>query len=225
VGSFLFTNSAELVGLVIEYGVDRVIVPGSLLLEVADELLRRPQPPSGAIGVEVQMLTEPISLATGASTGVVVTWIEPGGPADGLLTVGDVIEALQGRSITNLQDWNVPVARLAADEKLNLLVRHRQKIRDVTLVAAGTVVNASSRSLGLTLENRTRAGTEVIRVEHASAGDHAGLMAGDLIVLAGEIEKPTPAQVNRAFGSLSPGQHLLVAVRRGTTHLVTAIQR
>ena len=57
-GSFLFTSNAELVGLVIAYGVERAIVPGATLLAEADRLFEKPKAPAGAIGVGVLLLRD-----------------------------------------------------------------------------------------------------------------------------------------------------------------------
>ncbi len=158
-GSFLFTSNAELVGLVIAHGVERAIVPGATLLAEADRLLERPKAPAGAIGIEVQALTEPVASVTGASGGVVVTWVERAGAATGHLMVGDVIEALDGRTLASRQQWDVRIARLSAGETLMLRVRSRGEVQEVALVATAAPVQPASRSLGLTLRGRARIAT------------------------------------------------------------------
>jgi hypothetical protein len=60
-GSFLFTNSAELAGLVITYRGGLAIVPGGTVLAEAERLLTMPPGPPGAIGIEVQDLTLPLA--------------------------------------------------------------------------------------------------------------------------------------------------------------------
>ncbi len=224
-GSFLFTSNAELVGLVIAYGVERAIVPGATLLAEADRLLERPKAPAGAIGVEVQALTEPVASVTGAPGGVVVTWVERAGAATGRLMVGDVIEALDGRTLATRQWWDVRIARLSVGETLTLRVRRRGEVQEVALVATAVSAPPAGRSLGLTLRGRTRIGAEVIRVERASAADRAGLTVGDVITLVADVHAPTPAQVTQSFASVREGQRVMVAVTRGDTHFVTTLER
>lgn len=224
-GSFLFTSDAELVGLVIAYGVERAIVPGATLLAEADRLLERPKATAGAIGIEVQALTEPVASVTGAPGGVVVTWVDADGGGRGQLMAGDVIEAVDGRALATRQHWDVRVARLSVGETLTLRVRRRGELREVALVASAPAVQTASRSLGLTLRGRARIGAEVIRVDRASAADRAGLMVGDVITLVADVHVPTPAQVTRAFASVREGQRVMVAVTRGDAHLVTTLER
>lgn len=224
-GSFLFTSDAELVGMVIGYGVERAIVPGATLLAEADRLVARPRAPAGTIGVEVQALTEPVAFVTGASAGVVVTWVERGGAATGHLMVGDVIEAADGRPLATRQQWDVRVARLSVGETLTLRVRRGGEVRDVELVATSTAAQPVNRSLGLTLRSRTGIGAEVIRVDPGSAGDRAGLAVGDVITLIAALPAPTPTQVIRSFSSVSQGQRVMIAVTRGDAHHVTTLER
>ncbi|MQA28306.1 MAG: PDZ domain-containing protein [Luteitalea sp.] len=224
-GSFLFTSNAELVGMVIEDGVERVIVPGSTLLQQADRLVEEPREPAGTIGIEVQALTEPVASVTGASAGIVVTWVEQDGAAMGQLMAGDVIEAIDGRTLATRQHWDVRVARLSVGETLPLRVRRRGEVLDVMLVATSAAVQAPTRALGLTLRGRTGIGAEVTRVEPASAGDRAGLAVGDVITLVAAVRAPTPAQVARSFTSVPQGQRVMIAVTRGDAHHVTTLER
>ena len=224
-GSFLFTNNAELVGLVIATGVELVIVPGGSVLAEAGRLLDTRQGPPGTAGLEVQALTESVASVTGAPAGVVVTWVERDGAATGQLMVGDVIEAVDGRTLATRQHWDVRIARLSAGETLTLRVRRHGEVREVALVAIAAAVQPASRSLGLTLRRVAGIGVEVVRVERASAGDRAGLAVGDVITLFAEVPAPTPTQITRSFAAVGGDQRVMIAVTRGDTHHVTALER
>jgi S1-C subfamily serine protease len=91
-------------------------------------------------------------------------------------------------------------------------------------VAAATAPPATG-ALGLALRARARMGTEIVRVERGSAGARAGLTAGDLITLIGDVNAPTPRQVTRSFASLPHGERLLLGVSRGKAHFVTTLER
>ena len=224
-GSFLFTNSAELVGLVIAYRGGLAIVPGGTVLAEAERLLATPPGPSGAIGVEVQDLTPAVASVTAASAGVVVAWVDPDGASREHVMAGDVIEAVDGRALATRQQWDVRVARLSVGETLSLRVRRRGEIRDVAVVANAPAAQSASRSLGLTMRARTTIGAEVVRVELGSAADRAGLAVGDVITLVADVSAPTPAQVLRSYGSMGQGERVMVAVTRGGTHFVTTVER
>jgi hypothetical protein len=225
-GSFVFTSEAELVGLVIPTsGSELAIVPGGTVLTEADRVLNTPTSPPGTIGLEVQTLTASVASVTGASEGVVVTWVAGTGTATGQLLVGDVIEAVDGRQMVSRQQWDARVARLSAGETLTLRVRRRGELQDVALVAAAVAVQPRSRSVGLTLLSRTGIGAEVVRVERGSAADRAGLAVGDVITAFADIHAPTPTQITRSFASLEQGQRVLIAVTRRDAHHVTTLER
>jgi hypothetical protein len=224
-GSFLFTNNAELAGLVITYGRGLAIVPGGTVLAEAERLLAAPPGPPGAIGIEVQELTQPVALVTAASVGVVVAWVDPDGASGEQLMVGDVIEAIDGRTLATRQHWDVRVARLSVGETLSLRVRRRGEIHDVTLVANAPAAQPASRSLGLTLRALSKIGAEVVRIERGSAADRAGLALGDVITLVADVSAPTPAQVIRSYTSMGQIERVIVAVTRGDAHFVTTFER
>jgi hypothetical protein len=224
-GSFLFSNNAELVGLVIAYAGQLVIVPGATVLAEANRLVDMPQRQGGTLGVQVQALSEALSVATGAPLGVVVSWVEPESPASGQLAVGDVIEAMDGRTLESRQQWDVRIARLSAGDALTLRTRRRGETREVAVTAVAVAPRPSSPALGLALRARPTVGAEVVRIERSSAGDRAGLAIGDVITLCADVEAPTPGQVAQAFASTPEGQRVLIAVTRGTAHFVTTLER
>ena len=57
-------------------------------------------------------------------------------------------------------------------------------------------------------------GTIVGTVTPGSLAASAGIISGDLLIDAGEIQAPSPAQVKRLIGELSQGQHLLLTIQR-----------
>jgi S1-C subfamily serine protease len=224
-GSFVFTTNGELVGLTVATGSGLAVVPGETLLAEAERLLTAPAPVGGTAGVEVQPLTAPIASLTGARSGVVVTWIDGDGPAARALTVGDVIESIDGRDVVNGRQWDVRMARLAAGDTVSLRVRRGGQVHDASIVATAIDRTTAAGSLGLGLRGRAGVGTEVTRVEPHTAGARAGLMEGDIITLFHETAVPTPAQITRAFRAMEPGGRVMVAVTRGDAHHVMTIGR
>lgn len=225
-GTLLFTSNAELVGLVARFDGETLIVPAVTLLEQASRLADRVAGEPGTIGTDVSALTAALSSITGAPGGVVVTWVEPAGPAGAHLRVGDVIEAVDGRPIASRLQWDVWSARLQAGDSVTLRVRRAGELHEAT-VAAAPIVPAPpfERALGLGLRVRRGVGAEVVSVEPGSAAERAGIVAGDVITLFAGVAAPTPAQVARAFGALAAGGGGLVAFTRGDTHHVVAVER
>lgn len=223
-GTFLFTSEAELVGLVIEYGGRRMVVPGATLVTEAARLRGQSAAAAGSIGVEVQALTDALGAATGARQGVIVSWVEPEGPAAGQVRVGDLIETLDGMPMAR-PTWDVRMARLTEGETLVAEVRRKDETFTAQLIATSAEAAPAAPPLGLTLRSRTGIGSEVIRVDRGSAADRAGMAAGDLITLIGEVHAPSPTQVTRAFAASADGPPVMVAITRGDTHFLTTLER
>ncbi len=221
-GDILFTTDAQLAGMVLPHRDRLAIVPGRGLLNEAQRLLGAPVRPQGVIGIDVQPLTPALGAATGARTGVVVTFVDSRGPAARALAVGDVIEALDGQWLDTPQHWNVHTARLAAGDPLVLGVRRRGAWHDVQLRAAAPAPAGPRRPLGLILRAVPRFGSEVLRVERGSAAEAAGIAPGDTITLIGDVATPEPSDIQEAFAA-SAGRSVIVALTRGASSRVTAL--
>jgi hypothetical protein len=222
-GSFLFTADAAVAGLVVDHGDGRSLVPAATVMAEADRLLARPATMRSYVGVDVQPLTASLSRATGASGGLIVTWVDARGPAAGVLKTGDVIETANNVALPTTDHWDVQMARLGAGQTLVVRVRDASGVREVSLVAAAGATNDSA-SLGLTLRTVPGVGAEVIRVERGSSGERGGLRSGDLITRADGTDAPSPAQLQRAFASARE-RALIVAFTRGTSRQVTALEK
>jgi hypothetical protein len=226
VGALVFTPAGDFVGVVGEHGGRQVIFPSTVVTAAVERLLKEPIAAAGDLGVSVQSLTPDLVSATGASGGVMVTWTERGGPATGLLSVGDVIEAINGQPISTADEWRVRTLRARAGEILTLKIRRDGESRETALLApAGAKPATRTAALGLRMRQAQRSGTEILAVEPGSAADRGGLVAGDVITLIGEVPSPTPDQVRRLFASAREGRPVLVGATRGATHLVTTLAR
>jgi hypothetical protein len=224
-GTFVFTTAAEIAGLVVPHERGTAIVPAQALFAHANRLLGRMTRPPGSIGVEAEWLTRDLAAATGARTGVVVSWIDPRGPAADGLVVGDVIEAADGQWVESLGQWTAKTARLSEGDRIVLGVRRQGEWRDVQLLAAPMQGPGAPAVLGLQLRSVAGAGTEVVQVERLSAGEAAGLLPGDVITRLGTIDAPTPAQMRQVFASTRPGDAVLIAFARGSTPRVAALRK
>ena len=225
VGVIVFTTAGEFVGLVTEYAGRRVIVPSNTVFAEAERLIRGPVTQAGHLGIHVQPLTTDLSAATGADVGVVVSWVDPQGPAADALVIGDVIEASSGHAVLTPEQWRVRIARLGAGDVLALRIRRHRELTDVSLTAPAPEISPEpTAALGLRMRRVSR-GTELLAVEPRSAAARGGLTAGDVITLMGDFSSPSPAQVRAAFMSAREQTPVLVGVTRGATHLVMTLTR
>ena len=223
-GAFVFTNDGALAGLAIEHDRRPAILPAEAVIRLAERLLREGIRVGGWLGIEVQELTPPIASVAGASSGVVVTWVDPRGAATKQLGVADVIETIGDEVVASVEHWVARLARLGVGDSLVLGVRRRGELLEVELTAADAPpVLSEEGSLGLTMRAVPSVGVEIVRVDSGSAAARAGIEAGDLVTFIGEVERPTPAQVTQAFQAAPDDRPILIGVTRGDRHRVLAL--
>jgi hypothetical protein len=219
-GTFAFTSTGALAGLVVRHDNRPAILPLAALMTAADRLIELRQGKPGWIGLTVQPLTPALATATGATGGMIVTWVDPKGPAAGSIQVADVIETIDGAAADlTEQQWTARTARLVAGESLTIRVRRGTMTQPARLTAAERPPPAPT--LGLTMR-RARTGVEVLRVEPGSAAARAGIRPGDIITFAAGVQAPTPTQINRAFAAASD-RALVLGVTRSDSHVVVAV--
>ena len=227
VGTFLFTTDGAFAGLCVPHAGGTAIVPATLLFSAA-ERLQQQSGDAGQLGIAIQPLHPSIAKATGAATGVVISAIDPAGPAAGLVTATEVIEAFNGQDMQTPDHWRARAARVNAGEVVTLRVRGGDAVREVQIAAAPFAPSPEppvAAVLGLRLRAVPKVGSEVVSVEPRSSAARAALREGDVITFAGGQPSPTPAQVTRAFASLPASGSLLVAISRGSERSVVAIEK
>lgn len=219
-GTFLLTPEGALAGLVIDHQGRRALVPGSTIVAEAERLIREPASAPGYLGLTVQPL--PSSAAADPAVNLVISWVDPEGPAAGVLMPTDLIEAVDGERLETIEAWDAHVARLTPGATISVRILRAGTSQEVP-VTVTPVGPPSKRTLGLTLRARPRVGSEVLRVEADSAAAAAGLEPGDLITAIAGVRAPTPEQVQQAFAASSHDRPVLVAVTRGRTHRVVSL--
>jgi len=223
-GALLFTTDGAFAGIVTRAGGALALVPGDLVSYNVDRLRRQGRREYGWLGVETQELPSGVLLP--GQAGLVVTRVDPEGPAATHLTVGDVIVGVGDASAASHEHWLTRTARMAAGDTVQLRVARGDTIETVTLTAAAPQSTAvEPRALGLTLRAVPRRGAEVLRVEPGSAAALAGIEAGDVIVSVGGRPAPGPADVRRVFAEAGSDRSLVVAVARGADHRVLVIDK
>jgi S1-C subfamily serine protease len=211
-------------GAVIADGPGAAIVPATTLRADVDRLREGPMSGGGVLGVDVQELTPPLSAATRAASGVIVSWVDPEGPAAGTLMVGDVIEAADGKPMESPAHWRVHETRLAPGRGVMLRVRRGGELLELGVTAAPRRTIERGDALGLTMRS-VPGGTQVVRVDAGSAAHRAGIEAGDLITSAGSIHQPAPGQVRAAYAEARDARLVLLAITRGSAHHVVVLER
>jgi S1-C subfamily serine protease len=220
----VFTTSGALVGLVIGQPESPAIVPASTVMSLAERLLEEgPKRSAGWLGIDVQALTPQIRAATGLTSGVVVTWVEPQGAAAGKIIATDIIGAANDQVIQTKADWDAHTARVTARENVTLRIWRAGRTERVQVTALEPRIAAASSRLGLTMRYSSGVGAEVLFVEEGSAAMRAGIAVGDVLTRVGDIAAPRPAQINVTFAAASKDGALLVAITRRTERLVVAL--
>jgi serine protease Do len=176
------------------------------------------------LGVDVQALDRALAGAAGVDAGVMVTWVDPNGPAAGQLAPFDVIEMIGGERMWTPAHWRARVMRVTPGETLQLQVRRRGEVRRIDIVAQ-PVSGGADTGLGVTLQADRQGTLLVVRVDRRSAAARAGLRPGDVITSLDGVTRLTPAAVDRAFDALPVDRPLLLAVERGDEHRVVAVTR
>jgi hypothetical protein len=98
-GAAIFGLDGQFIGLATRSGGLVRLVPGESLLALARQAHEAPARP-GDLGIDVQALTSALARASGAESGVMVSYVDPRGPAAGALSSGDVIRTIDGINVT-----------------------------------------------------------------------------------------------------------------------------
>lgn len=224
-GCFLFTLDGFLAGMAIDVDGASALVPAALLLSEAERASADPRP-AGNLGLEAQTISPAVSTALGTSDGVVVTWVNPRGPAATSLRVADVVKAVDGRPIATRAQWDPVVDRLTAQQTVDLSVWRSGSLVSVAVTAMIAEPPAAiDRPLGLTLRSVRGIGVRIESVASGSAADAASLLPGDVLTLVGTFHAPSTAQAREAFRTASPDRPILLGVTRGSAHFVTSLDR
>jgi serine protease Do len=173
----------------------------------------------GWLGVEIQPVTPDLaeSLGVAPESGALVSKQTADSPAaQAGVKVGDVIEAVNGDSVSNPRDLARRIAALGPQKTASLTVWRdgKQQKVDVTLGAMpsdralaltepaqppSSDPESVLGKLGLELEAAKGGGVKIVGVEEDSPAAQRGLAEGDVIVDAGGKEVAKPADVAAAL--------------------------
>jgi hypothetical protein len=215
-GALLFTLAGEFLGAVVVEDGGHAVAGARDVLDTAERLGSGSAAGPPEIGAAVQRLTPALSQALAAGRGVLVSDVDPGGPAAAAgLEAADVITALDGSSTDSPDEF---LLRLAA--------RRPGDVVSLAFVRGGEARSASL-TLGLATSETRANGTLALAVEPGmgtrigSGRELAipGLIPGDIVTRAGDARAPNPAQLRRVLGrATSTGYAVLLVRRAGRQH-------
>jgi serine protease Do len=188
----------------------------------------------GWLGVEIQPVTPDLADGLGVKpdTGALVAKETAESPAAKAgVKVGDVIEAVDDKAVTDPRDLARRIAALGPKKTVSLTLMRDGKEQkfdvmlgvmpsDVSLAAAAESNPGSSddaetglAKLGLELEPAKGGGVKIIAVAPDSAASDRGLEAGDVIVDAGGKEVSQPTEIAAAIDGAKTAGHKSVLLR------------
>jgi S1-C subfamily serine protease len=226
-GSFVFHLDGHLTGMVMGTEGGLALVSAQALLEAGSQLLQGSIGDVGDIGIEAQALSPALAAAAKAQYGSMVTYVDPAGPANGLLQIGDVIDAIDGEALYSVDSLSIRIARTRPEAALRVRVTRFGQQLEIPIVARARPSSEDTMpaALGLTLRAIAGIGAEVVRVEPQSAAARAGLLPGDIITQLVDRRAPLPRDITQAFANAAARSTLLLAVDRQGKHHVTALEK
>ncbi len=228
-------------------------IPANLARNIMDQILKKGKVSRGYMGILPQELTPEMAKAFNMPNGkgVAVAQVEPSSPAEKAgLKVGDVITAVNGEAVEDVNAFRLQVAGFAPSTTVHLKVAREGKTLDVAVTLGEFNLEAENRSSGqgnnlpgsgekgalrglsvqgLTSDLRRElqlpegtTGVVITDLDSDSPAAAAGLDQGDVIVQVNHRPVNTVAEFNRAVREGAPKDTTLLLVRsqQGTRFVV-----
>lgn len=226
-GAAIFTLDGALLGLVRDTGSPTIVITGDFLRTAAAAAAPPENRPRGSLGVELDPLTPALARAAGAERGVAVAHVPPGSPAAKVLQPGDVIQAVDGVTVTTVAGFRRVEATRAPGANVVLTGVRRGAPLELTIAAADAAAQAAPVTDGSGFIGRQvpRLGVEVVTLTPRGPAAVAGLAPGDLILAIDGRQAPTTEDVSSRYRAATPGSALLLTIQRGARHHVLALEK
>jgi serine protease Do len=200
---------------------------------IIEQVIRTGHVQAGWAGLHVQRVTAPLASGFGlpAPRGVLVTAVDPGGPAASVLRPGDIILRLGDAAVNDTRDVQRGIVEAPVGQTLALALLRDGQEQTVSIVVAAdpnatalpesmqppplrvtaaTPADPGFRLAALTTAERRRfevpadaAGVVVTEVPAGSAAAEQGLVAGDVIMRVRTQAVHAPADVTRALAAVA----------------------
>jgi len=219
-------------------------LPSSTAVNVYNQIVKSGKVTRGMIGVTYQDDQNPVLLRSfGATQGVVITSVQPDGPAAKAgLKQGDVILSINGSPIKDSDELVAKIASLPVGEKATVRYLRDRKEQESTLVIGdrGTMMagltgsdenagpngqDTTKAKFGISVQNVTPAmaqqlglegskGVVVADVKDSSFAEDVGLERGDVIVEINHQPVNTVEDVVRIQQGLKAGSDVVFRIER-----------
>lgn len=222
INSQIFSTSGGFMGL-------SFAIPSNLAMQIKDQLVKNGKVTRGRIGVVIQSVTQDLAESFGMKTpkGAIVSQVEKDGPAAKAgLQEGDIITAVNGRTIDDSVDMPVIIGSMAPGSiaKLSIIRNNKDMTLDVKVeeapnesASSNASKTAAANKLGVTVrplndEEKAKAETEGLLVtESTGAARKADIREGDIIVNVNGVKIKKTDDLARV---LEKNKNLRVLVQR-----------
>jgi serine protease Do len=219
-------------------------VPSNVASDVYNQIVKTGKMTRGMIGITYQPEQSPVLLRSfGADHGVVITSVQPGGPADEAgFKQGDVIVSINGSPIQETDDLLAKVAELPVgkpatigyirdkkEQQTQLTVGDRGELlagrSDSDALPGGSGQDATKAKFGISVQNLTPRlaeqmglensnGVVVSAVASASFAEEIGLQRGDVIKEINHEPVNNVDELLRIQQNLKPGSDVVFLIER-----------
>ncbi|VWC66201.1 peptidase S1 [Burkholderia lata] len=232
INSMIFSKTGGYQGLAFAIPID-------IALDVKDQLLRTGKVTRGRLGVAVQEVSQALARSFGLASpdGALITVVEPDGPAAHAgLQPGDVVLAVDGKTVAESADLLGTVAGMRAGRQTDLLVWRAGRAMHVSATVGAFDSGTASASgeqgparFGLALrvateQERQRLGvSQALVVEQASGqAARAGLQPGDVVL---SVNGTPVANIGALMAEIDAAHgNVALLVQRGGTRLYVPIE-
>jgi serine protease Do len=220
-------------------------IPANLARNIMDQIMSKGKVTRGFLGILPQELTPDMAKAFGMpnSHGVAIAQVEPSSPAAKAgLKVGDVITAVNGTSMDDVNTFRLQVAGFAPGTTINLKVARNGESLNVPVTLGEFNLEAENKGEGegnlpntgekgalhgvsvqaLTSDLRQQLqvpegtqGVVITEVDPDSAASAAGLQQGDIIVQVNRKPVTTVPEFNSSIKTGASRESTLLLVKRG----------
>ena len=208
-------------------------IPVDMAMRLIRQIVEYGEVKRGQLGVIVQDLTPDLAgaLDIDANSGALISQVLPdSAAADAGLKEGDVVTAVNGRSIDSASDLRNEIGLSRAGEKVELeyLRDGDRLVQEVVIRAVKAEISlkgpASKYLEGATLgeSSEDKMGVVVLKVEPGSGAWHSGLRDDDIILSINRVRIQSLDDVENAVARNASG--LLLNIRRGNSALFLVIR-
>jgi S1-C subfamily serine protease len=215
-GAGLFTLGGRLVGVVVRCPGRVAALPTSAVARLLADTASAARRVRGEYGLAVAALDARARAYFATDSGVLVTEVDRGGPADDAgLRAGDVLLAVNGAPVARPED--LAGGGAAPNDTLRVTRRRGASVAAVRLArrgpgggAAADVAGGAGIRVAAAAPPR---GVPIATVSPGSAAARAGVRAGDRLLRVGGTLGRTPAPARRLLGALGSAPAFLVFER------------